>query len=142
MNYIEIKGGTKAEKVIVQKTVDYCLKTLLPRYRTLELEIKLKNIKDDAVGYCLMGDTNRQFEIEIQRGMSVKDIVTTVCHEMVHVKQYARKEMDDHLTSSGRAKWRGKLVKSDTKYYDLPWEIEAYEMQDDLADDIWNKGLI
>lgn len=143
MNLVDIKGGTKAEREIVRKTLAFCIKTLLPRFRTLEIEVNLKNIKTDAIGYCMTGDNpKREFELEIQKGLSVKDLVTTVCHEMVHVKQYARKEMTDELTCSGRATWRGRTVHPDTKYYDLPWEKEAYKMQDTLADEIWNKGLI
>lgn len=142
MNSVWIKGGTKAERVIADKCIAYCLKTLLPRFRTLEIEVKFKNIPGDTVGYCMMMDSNREFEIEIQKGMGVKDIVTTVVHEMVHVKQYARRQMTDVLTTSGRAKWKGATVHPDTKYYELPWEKEAYRMQDELANDIWNKGLI
>ena len=141
-NCVDVRGGTRLEREIVQETIAYCMKVLLNRFRTLEIEVKIKNIKDDAVGYCMMGDTNREFEIEIQKGMTIKELVTTVCHEMVHVKQYARKEMTDVLTTSGKAHWKGKLVHPDTKYYELPWEKEAYKMQDNLANGVWENNLI
>jgi hypothetical protein len=87
------------------------------------------------------GENNRQFFIEIDKKQNLKDIVTTLCHEMVHVKQYARKEMDNGQTN-GRARWKSKSIPMDTNYYDLPWEKEAYRMQDKLADMCWENNII
>jgi len=142
MNAVEIIGGTKFEKKVALTAVQFCLKTLLPRYRTLDITVRLRNIKTDAIGYCMMLDHDREFEIEIQKGMKLKDFVSTICHEMVHVKQYAKHEMNEELTDSGRAKWKGSFIKAGTKYYDLPWEKEAYRLQDKLADEIWENNLI
>ena len=55
------------------------------------------------VGVIDMEDDNRTFEIEINKDIGIKELVTTVCHEMVHVKQYARNEMTDELIESGHA---------------------------------------
>jgi hypothetical protein len=55
----------------------------------------------------------------------------TVAHEMVHVKQYARREITDYVHSNGVAskakywKWKDRMVSDATDYWDLPWEIEA-----------------
>ena len=141
-NFIYVTGGLKTERKVTEDTIAFCLKKLLPRVRSLEIEVKLKNIKGDAIGYCLMEDNTRTFTLEIQKGQKLKDLITTVTHEMVHVKQYYRKEMNDSLTTSGNAKWKGKRVAPDTTYYDLPWEKEAYRMQDTLANEIWEKGLV
>ena len=141
-NSLYIKGGRKHERAICEAVAIYCCKKLLPKVRSLEIEIELKNIKGDVVGYCMMEDDNKTYTIEIQKGMSVRQLVTTVAHEMVHVKQYYRKEMNDQLTSSGRAKWKGKTVDADTDYMDLPWEKEAFRLQETLADDMWKNDLI
>ena len=68
-------------------------------------------------------------------------MVQAVCHEMVHVKQYARNEMNDCIVN-GRAKWKTKFIAQDTNYWDLPWEKEAYRMEKKLADDVWKNGVI
>ena len=67
-------------------------------------------------------DDNRTFTIEINKDIGIKELVTTVCHEMVHVKQYARNEMTDELIESGHAVWKGRKIHPKTGYYDLPWE--------------------
>ena len=42
---------------------------------------------------------------------------------MVHVKQYARNEMNDGIIK-GRARWKNRYIPEDTNYWDLPWEKE------------------
>lgn len=142
MNYVSVKGGNKFQREVVEKTVCFMMKELLPRFRTLEIEVNLKKMNDDAVGYCLMGDTNREFEIECSRNVTLKELVTTVVHEMIHVKQYARKEMNDNLVEGGNAVWRGKKVSPNTTYYNLPWEKEAYKLQDKYAQKIWDADIL
>ena len=89
----------------------------------------------------MMTDDNRTFEIEIDKKQNIKTLVTTICHEMVHVKQYAKKEMDDGIRS-GSARWKNTQISFDTEYYDLPWEKEAYRLQDKLAEECWKSNLI
>lgn len=141
-NSLYVKGGTKQERAMVETVVTYCCKKLLPRVRTLEIEVQMKNIPGDTVGFCMMEEDNKTFSLEIQKGMKVRELVATVAHEMVHVKQYYRKEMNDYITSSGRAKWKGTTIDANTKYMDLPWEKEAFRLQETLADEVWNNNLI
>ena len=105
MNLVEANGGNKTQRDIAIKVVNYLCKRLMPRVRTLNIEIQFKKIKCDAIGYCMMTDDNRTFEIEIDKKQNIKTLVTTICHEMVHVKQYAKKEMDDGIRS-GSARWK------------------------------------
>jgi len=141
MNIVEATGGNKTQRDIAVKVVNFMIKKLMPRMRTLNIEIQLKDIKCDAIGYCMMTDDNRSFEIEVDKKISIKELVTTICHELVHVKQYARKEMDDGIVS-GRARWKNKVISFETNYYDLPWEKEAYAMQDALANAVWKNNII
>lgn len=92
MNTVEISGGYKYQRKLCDSVINYTIKKLLPRLRTLEINVELTNIPDDATGYCMIGDNNREFYIEIDKKLNLKDMVLTICHEMVHVKQYARNE--------------------------------------------------
>ena len=118
---ISIKGGTKSQKKYVRSMVKFCIKTLMPRMHTLDITVKLTSPKG-AMGYCLELDDNRTFEIEIDRNMRLRKLLETVAHEMVHVKQYARRELHPvHDT------WCGKTYNpKKVSYWDLPWEIEAH----------------
>ena len=137
MNFIEVIGGNKFQKQVAEKTVNEMINALMPRMRTLFITVNIKNLTDDAVGWCMMEDTNRDFTIDVHNKLTLKDFVTTICHEMVHVKQFARKE-----TCGYGVKWKGKKIAPKTPYYDLPWEKEAYKMQDKLAQLVWDADVI
>lgn len=121
MNMIDIVGGTPKQKKYVESMVQYCISMLMPRMNTLEITVKLTSPKG-AMGYCLELDNNRQFEIELDRSLSQRKLLETLAHEMVHVKQYARREL--HPVNDT---WCGKTYNpKKTSYWDLPWEIEAH----------------
>ena len=141
MNFVEVNGGNKVQKEICYKVVNHMIKKLLPRFRTLDITVDLVKIKSDAVGFCMMLDTNRNFNIELDKGLGIKDMVQALCHEMVHVKQYARNEMNDGIVK-GKARWKKQYSAEDTNYWDLPWEKEAYRMEKKLADDVWENNII
>ena len=131
MNIVEVTGGKAKERELVEATVNWCIKKMMPRMRTLDIEVTLRNI-DSAYGYCLEGSTNREFELDIRKGLSLFDLVSTVCHEMVHVKQYARGELGHR--SDGSQKWKAKPnLPRETHYMATPWEKEAYEKEAGLA---------
>ena len=141
MNIVEVNGGNKVQREICHKVVGYMISKLLPRFRTLDITVNLVTIKSDAIGFCMMQDTNREFEIELDKKLGIKDMVQALCHEMVHVKQYARNEMNDGIVN-GVAKWKTKTIPENTNYWDLPWEKEAYRMETKLANSVWENGVI
>ena len=103
MNMITVEGGKKEQRQIVEDVVSYMIQRQMPRMRTLDIHVTLKKI-DDAYGYC-MSESNREFEIEVDKGLGKNQFISTVIHEMVHVWQYATKQ----LTKKGcKEFWRGK----------------------------------
>lgn len=76
-------------------------------------------------GYSKSGKP-RSFVIEINKNDSEEEIINTLAHEMVHMKQYAYGQLNESMTL-----WRGREVDSDKiDYYDQPWEIEAMVLAD------------
>ena len=118
---ITVTGGKPKQRKYVESMVQFCIDTLMPRMRTLEIEVKLCSPKG-AMGYCLELDNNRQFEIELDRTLTQRKLLETLAHEMVPVKQYARREF--HPVNDT---WCGKTYNpKKVSYWDLPWEIEAH----------------
>ena len=72
-------------------------------------------------GTCIDTD-DREYEIEVNKNQSLEDLCVTLCHEMVHVKQYVRKELFSDVN----------FYKTREEYLNLPWEVEAYEKQEIL----------
>lgn len=120
MNSIEVRGGKAYQKKYVKSVVEFCIKKLMPRMDSLDITVVLKDLKSDAYGYCL-SETTREFELEIHKRLPLRKLLTTVAHEMVHVKQYARREL------TGDDVWQGKTINpKKVDYWDKPWEIEAH----------------
>ena len=61
-----------------------------------------------------------------------KDVILTLCHECVHIKQHISK---DYLQIDGNfIKFKNEIVDLNlTKYTELPWEKEAYKLEEELA---------
>ena len=60
MNSVDVIGGKRDRKELAQRVIAWYLKKMMPRYRTLEIDVKLtKCMTNGAYGYCMMGDTNR-----------------------------------------------------------------------------------
>ena len=127
MIVIHVDGGTRREKDLAEKVVFWCVKELMPKIRNLEITVEIKNLKGRFAD-VMMEDTRREYTMRLQRGLYLFDFISTICHEMIHVKQYVRKEMDEF---GGR--WKTRKIARDTNYFDLPWEKEAYRMEKKLA---------
>ena len=64
----------------------------------------------------------RWFEIELNRYDDEEQKMITLAHEMFHIKQYVRGEINETLTM-----WKGKKVDTDKiPYLKQPWEKEAF----------------
>ena len=122
MNFVDIIGGSKKQRDLINDVVYFCINRLMPKMKTLDIEIQVNNIKGGAVGYCMMSENNRTFELEVDKKLDTKEMITTICHEMVHVKQYARNELgiDDYDPDAS------------LNPADFPYEKEAYELQEIL----------
>lgn len=133
MNQLEIIGSTKDRKELAANVISWYLKKCMPRFRTLDITVNLTNCytKNNAYGYCMMTDNNRTFELEIDKSLRLYDFVSTLCHELTHLKQYARKEMVP--LNDGRIRWKKKVYSTNTSYDDSPWEKEAFRVEHDLA---------
>ena len=136
MNNIEVIGGTPGQNKYTQSIAEYCCKMLMPRMSSLDIEINIKGFgKDTNYGYAMAVDEHskpRVFELEINKNVKLRRLLTTVAHEMVHIKQYARGELYDSKLQGkqGKHRWQGQWLsdrsKHVTDYWDHPWEIEAH----------------
>lgn len=91
------------------------------------------NEKLDVWGFASIEDYNasnkpRDFLIELHPWIGAKNILRTLAHEMVHIKQYIMLETNESLS-----KWKGTPIDPDTIDYFLhPWEMEAHSLEPGL----------
>ena len=106
-------------------------------YLDIKLTKELKK-KEKAYGFCHIIDDSlarpREFMIELDASMKYgfDEILTWLAHEMVHLKQFVRKELWDY--ESGRVQWKSRSF-GRVNYDDQPWEKEAYRLEGKLYDE-------
>lgn len=76
-----------------------------------------------------LADKPREFLIEVRANQSQEEIIKTLAHEMVHVKQYVYGELNEEGTI-----WFD-VQCGDLEYENQPWEIEAHDVTDVLYEE-------
>ena len=100
------------------------------RLKTL-IQVRLHNkvfldVADGTEALCESLD-ERNFIIDVAM---FSNWVVNLAHEMVHVKQFARGEMD-----AGLRRWKSNQYARNIDYWDQPWEKEARRLQFKLAEE-------
>lgn len=129
----------KSLKEEIREALSFFAKELdVHDYDDVTVSVKaLRNM--DALGYCSImyyDDKDRISNIlmEVKLKQSKGELISTLAHEMVHVKQYLAGEINENLDV-----WKGNPVNSDDiNYEDHPWEIEADKVGD-MLDEKWNE---
>lgn len=149
MAKIKIIGSAKKVKTrsvcsAAEFFCDYLLKRLS---RNVYVEIKLKkNLYKNTkcFGFATWLDeesrNHREFEIELDAGLGPVFLFRTLAHELVHVRQYARKQLID-VQYGNYQKWNGVMFNEHmVDYKKLPWEIEASNLEKELYN-LWKEHL-
>lgn len=127
-----------ASKDEIRKAVHYYARKLnLKDNLVVFVDFSRENFQDckRSIGHCSVDEDKfppTEFFIELNRRRvkSYTAIVRALAHEMVHVKQYATKELRFH---ADYGLWKGRRYRyADYDYYDYPWEIEAYGREEGL----------
>ena len=103
-----------------------------------EVFVKLKygTIDDDSYGLC-WGD-NYSAEIDIatktmDETISREDKLKTLGHELVHARQYLKRELVAPKAPSHCERWKGEHIKYDpVNEMKMPWELEASKLEEEI----------
>jgi hypothetical protein len=87
----------------------------------VDLTIEFESLKKHQCGFCDYDGEYDEVIVTIAKRLSLREMLLTLFHEMVHVHQYASGRLEHG------SKWFGKVYKC--AYEELPWEIEAHEME-------------
>tara|TARA_R110001599_G_scaffold2172_2_gene11526 strand:+ start:20 stop:517 length:498 start_codon:yes stop_codon:yes gene_type:complete len=152
--FVIVNGGTKEQRQLVHNITGWFCNKFFNRFKSYNIEFDLCKIEGNVQGWAMEIDRNAS-HIEIDKRLKGDDFITCVLHELVHVKQQFKKEL---VELNGKAKrWKDEIhigimnfsdmekieaekirMMALTKdvfvsdYMDLPWEKEAYAMQETL----------
>ena len=134
---IHVKGSNKAVRKLVEFAAWYYAEKLMGKrtINNLEINIDLKrNLTKDTgcEGTSIWEDESlrpKEFLIELDVGVKIRNLLITLAHEMVHVKQWAKNEMYEYYKLDEVRFNKTKFNMADLNYWDYPWEIEAFGRQ-------------
>lgn len=149
---LQVEGGTEIHRRHCRQFVKFFSKRFFSADLSKQIRVRLKLVKksfidyDDECAQMEWVDNNRQprrftISINIPPKPSLKYIISTLAHEMVHVKQFAKNELVD-LPSTNYSVTMFKNRKynlSRIEYYDQPWEIEAFGRERGLMKEYFEK---
>ncbi len=145
--HISAQGRNKISKKELKYLTRFVGELLLGKRLSNNVHVTI--ISQDFVtntwGICSPMDfdykNHREFEILLNRKISKKKQLITLCHELVHLKQYARNELRD--TDRKGILWLGKQYSISEKfnlkeYLSRPWEAEANQKETVLYEEYKN----
>lgn len=103
------------------------LSSQMRKHIIIEIDVKsaIKDLGNCSISYYNDWYKPREFVIQLKSRRSLKSTLITLAHEMVHVKQFAKGELNP-----SNDRWKGKKIDTDkVEYSDLPWEIEASSLE-------------
>jgi len=124
----------------VRHAVFFYGKKLMPNHILDELHLHIKYTKlkhidgicEDVDDY----DPARYFKISLTPRRDKVELFSTLAHEMVHVRQMAKNILMSHQTNHDVMIWKRKhYVESEFENTELPWEVEAYGLENVLFND-------
>ena len=136
-HFVLVNGGTKKQRALVEDIAWWFCDKYFSKFKYYNIEFDLTKIEGKVQGWCMEIDKNCS-HIEIDKRLKGDDFITCVLHELVHVKQQFKgylKEM-----SGFEKMWKGE-VHIEIDYYNLPWEVEAYEQQEILLKEYKERGV-
>lgn len=136
MNPVIIQGRVKTAKKV--KAYVHALAKELGINRLYSKVIMVTfttKLDGEAQGLC-WGDYRSHAEISIARSscgvsFTLEEMMQTLAHEMVHAKQFLRREL-----CGGTMSWKGRKPRK-YKYENAPWEKEAYALEEQLFKKHW-----
>jgi hypothetical protein len=132
----------RGKRAFTEATVKFFQQELNIANSTWTLEVVYKRIRktDDMRGCVINAEmiSPKLVMLFVDSTLRFEDLVCTLAHEMVHVKQMVKGQYRIEETAKGaRHFWMGKQVKKD--YYEQPWELEAWAKERLLAVKLYSK---
>jgi len=105
----------------------------LPITYNIKLGRQLNRTSDGARGYTGVSKKYNKYyaEIFLMREDKISAIISTLAHEMIHVKHFIKDGLDLEKAKFKGKKWAAKAGQDD--YRNSPWEEDAHKNEEILA---------
>ena len=142
-------GEKYINELVYRHLINFTLEQLISKNLKNKLKLyvyfrKKYSFDKDTVGYLQTYAQTKTVPVRfakmyIRTDMSFLNILETITHELVHLKQYSTGQLSKRIWKSDNQvhyRWEKKDigVQSDIEYKNRPYEIEAFEKQFPLVD--------
>ena len=127
--------NSESEGLVIKHAIDASILALFPNSsKTITIDVHV--VEDDEIkgALALVDELDDDEYVILLSKEALQDDVTlykTICHECVHIKQYFNKELQ-HINYKRSIFNNKEYDSSIIPYLDLPWEIEAYTMEEEI----------
>ena len=108
---ITVSGGREKQRSLIESIVSHMADRILGRRLSNAVYCNFQIISNlDADGWCEWMDDNlrpREFSVQIRKEQSYSQMILTVVHEMVHIRQMARSELYEIFRPRQMQVWKG-----------------------------------
>ena len=125
---VDIQGTSRKKTSLIRKVIEYMMNELKLKNIFIDVEVSNLFVNEKAYGFCSC-QNKTEFLIELDQTLNVQELIETICHEMIHVKQYATGEL---VEKGKKILYKNCLYESSSD--SSPWEKEAYEKEIYYAD--------
>ena len=138
MPNVLIDGQIKGKDNVELYVHNLCYALNIHRMKTKLIQVYFVTKADGTLANAWGCPKEGYAEINVARkpeGVRIpyEELMQNLAHEMVHVKQFFRKELDG---SNWQFKWKGRNANG-YKYENQPWEREAYKLEEKLYKQCW-----
>jgi hypothetical protein len=127
-----IRKGNK--RAFIHAMIEFYIKhmKLESSQYSLSVMVKAGQLKETG-GNGVTAHVGKEIVVCFDSKLSINQLMLTVAHEMVHVKQIAKGLLNYQVVGdTEQVKWRGKDA-NDLPYLQRPWELQAFAQQEILV---------
>ena len=126
--FIEFRNTNKKRQRTIEDALWFAKSYLLPRHKIDEIHVESVKNWGDKNGDVYDAD-DRSYIIRVNKELSEQDLLTTIFHEFVHIKQHIKKEFGGDVFG---------ISNEEVAYMDRPYEIEAFRLEKKLLEEYNN----
>jgi hypothetical protein len=132
---IEVTTRSKAKRELIYAVASLYAQNLNIEKSKYKLTIGTVSglAKADKINGAVVFLGEKTLFMTLDSRLSIEQLIQTMAHEMVHVKQYAKGQLKvvNPLRGDPYFTWMGKKCKK--HYFECPWELEAFGRERILA---------
>lgn len=137
--HIDMRRGQRRD--FIEAAVAFYIKEMnLSRSRYFLAVITDRNVvRDHGINGGVIQSAPDVIGMVLDNRLPVRQLVQTIAHEMVHVKQIARGRLQNRVVKNELVNvWRGQVYAAeDLAYHRRPWKLEAFRQERELAYRLW-----